>query len=324
MTKNLSKTKYLESYKNMLLIRRFEEKCGQIYGMGQIGGFCHLYIGQEAVITGVMLAKEEGDSTVTSYRDHGHIILSGTEPKFVLAELMGKSTGSSRGKGGSMHLFDIKNKFYGGHGIVGAQVPIGTGIGFAEKYNKTNNICFTFMGDGAMNQGQVFEAFNMAALWKLPVIYIIENNQYSMGTAVNRSTAMTDLYNKGLSFGIEGQQVNGMDLDTVYDACSLAAKKVRKGSGPIILEMLTYRYRGHSMSDPAKYRTKDEVGEYKNLDPVSVLRDKLEKDFKIPETDLKKIELGVKNIIQEAVEFSNNSEEPRENELMTQIFASTI
>lgn len=316
----LSKTQYLNAYKEMLLIRRFEEKCGQLYGMGQIAGFCHLYIGQEAVITGLFLAKEKGDSTVTSYRDHAHIILSGTHPKNVLAELTGKATGCSSGKGGSMHLFDIPNKFYGGHGIVGAQVPIGTGLAFAEKYNNTKNICFTFMGDGAVNQGQVYEAFNMAALWKLPVIYIIENNEYSMGTSVKRSTAMTELYKKGISFGIEGTRVNGMDLDEVYSAVLDATKKVRSGLGPQILEMKTYRYRGHSMSDPAKYRSKEEVESYKNLDPISILENRLMKEFKIKEDEIKDIEKEIKSIIAECVEFSENSPAPDESELMTQVF----
>lgn len=316
----LSKTQYLNAYKEMLLIRRFEEKCGQLYGMGQIAGFCHLYIGQEALITGVFLAKEKDDSTVTSYRDHAHIILSGTHPKNVLAELTGKATGCSSGKGGSMHLFDIPNKFYGGHGIVGAQVPIGTGLAFAEKYNGTKNICFTFMGDGAVNQGQVYEAFNMAALWKLPVIYIIENNEYSMGTSVKRSTAMTELYKKGISFGIEGTRVNGMDLDEVYSAVLDATKKVRSGSGPQILEMKTYRYRGHSMSDPAKYRSKEEVESYKNIDPISILENRLMKEFKIKEDEIKDIEKEIKSIIAECVEFSENSPAPDESELMTQVF----
>ncbi|MDX1923700.1 MAG: pyruvate dehydrogenase (acetyl-transferring) E1 component subunit alpha [Rickettsiaceae bacterium] len=321
MSTHLTKEQYLNAYKNMLLIRRFEEKCGQLYGMGQIAGFCHLYIGQEAVIAGISLAKHKEDSTITSYRDHGHIILAGQDPKYVLAELMGKATGSSKGKGGSMHLFDIPNKFYGGHGIVGAQVPIGTGLAFAEKYKKTKNICFTFMGDGAVNQGQVYEAFNMAALWKLPVIYVIENNEYSMGTSVKRSTAMTELYKKGISFGIEGIRVNGMDLDEVYNAVLDAAKKVRSGSGPIILEMKTYRYRGHSMSDPAKYRTKDEVESYKDIDPISSLQKKLEKNFKLKEEFFKEIEKEVKAEVQAALTFSENSPEPSESELETEIYA---
>jgi len=316
----LKKEEYLKAYKDMLLIRRFEEKCGQLYGMGKIGGFCHLYIGQEAVITGINFVKQKEDSTITSYRDHGHVILAGTEPKRVLAELMGKATGSSLGKGGSMHLFDIPGKFYGGHGIVGAQVPIGTGIAFAEKYNGTKNVCYTFLGDGAVNQGQVYEAFNMAALWNLPVLYIIENNQYSMGTSVARSTYMTDLYKKGISFGIEGKQVDGMDFDAVVKAVSEATDFVREKSFPFILEMKTYRYRGHSMSDPAKYRTKDEVENYKNLDPIFSLKEKLIEIFKTSEEELKEIEKEVKNTVQECVDFSENSPEPDESELRTQVF----
>ncbi len=317
----LSKTDYLESYRKMLLIRRFEEKCGQLYGMGEIGGFCHLYIGQEAIITGVELVKQKGDSTITSYRDHGHIILSGIQPKYVLAELMGRATGCSKGKGGSMHMFNIPGKFYGGHGIVGAQVPIGTGIAFAEKYNKTNNICFTFMGDGAVNQGQVYEAFNMASLWQLPVVYIIENNEYSMGTSVARSTAITDLYKKGESFGIKGQQVNGMNLDEVYNHVQGAADFVRNGGGPILLEMKTYRYRGHSMSDPAKYRSKEEVDKNKETDPIAWVKNHLVTNNLAHEEELKVIEKQVKQTIQEAVEFSENSPLPNVEELYTDIFS---
>lgn len=316
----LSKERYLKAYKAMLLIRRFEEKCGQLYGMGKISGFCHLYIGQEAVIAAVDLVKENGDAMITSYRDHGHIIIAGTEPKYVLAELMGKATGCSLGKGGSMHMFDIPNRFYGGHGIVGAQVPIGTGIGFAAKYNKTQNVSFTFLGDGAVNQGQVYEAFNMAALWKLPVIYIIENNEYSMGTSVKRSTSMTELYKKGVSFGINGEQVNGMDLDKVYLALAKAREFVSSGNGPYIIEMKTYRYRGHSMSDPAKYRSKEEVESYKTLDPISSIYELLCKKFGYSEDALKEIEKEIKAQIQEAVDFCENSPEPDELELETQVY----
>ncbi|NDB82578.1 MAG: pyruvate dehydrogenase (acetyl-transferring) E1 component subunit alpha [Alphaproteobacteria bacterium] len=321
MAQKLSNQLLVAFYKEMLLGRRIEERVGQLYVQQKFSGFCHLYIGQEAVITGISLVKEKGDSTITSYRDHGHIILAGQDPKFVLAELMGKATGSSKGKGGSMHLFDIPNKFYGGHGIVGAQVPIGTGLGFAEKYNKTNNISFTFLGDGAINQGQVYESFNMAALWKLPVLYIIENNQYSMGTSVARSTAMTELHKKGLSFGIEGVAVNGMDLDEVYSAVTEAAKFVRSGKGPMILEMKTYRYRGHSMSDPAKYRTKEEVEAYKSMDPIAILREKLEKSLGIKESIILDIEKQVKQVIQDAVSFCENSPEPSPEELITEIYA---
>ncbi len=316
----LSSKQYVESYEKMLLIRRFEEKCGQLYGMGQIGGFCHLYIGQEAVITGVDLAKDKEDSTITSYRDHGHIIVSGIDPKYVMAELTGRASGCSKGKGGSMHMFNSQGKFYGGHGIVGAQVPIGTGLAFAEKYNGTNKICFTFLGDGAVNQGQVYEAFNMAALWKLPVVYIIENNEYSMGTSVARSTAMTDLYRKGESFGIPGFQMDGMDIDSVYNATKQATEYVRSGKGPVVLEAKTYRYRGHSMSDPAKYRTKEEVEEKKAHDPVEDVREFIVKNSYASETQLKEIENKIKNTINEVVEFATSEPLPDESELFTDIF----
>lgn len=316
----LNAEQYLDSYKKILLIRRFEEKCGQLYGMGLIGGFCHLYIGQEAIITAIEMVKQEGDSTITSYRDHAHIILAGTEPKHVLAELMGKATGCSKGKGGSMHMFNTENKFYGGHGIVGAQVPIGTGLAFAEKYRGTDNLCFTFLGDGAVNQGQVYEAFNLASLWKLPVIYIIENNEYSMGTSVARSTSMADLYKKGESFGIQGFQLNGMDLESVYDYSRQAVEFVRGGGGPLILEMKTYRYRGHSMSDPAKYRTKEEVETYKNKDPLADVKNIILTNNYAKEEDLKLIEKSVKDIVQDATEFAENSPLPSENELFTNIY----
>ncbi|OZG32482.1 pyruvate dehydrogenase (acetyl-transferring) E1 component subunit alpha [Rickettsia endosymbiont of Culicoides newsteadi] len=316
----LNSTQYLESYKKILLLRRFEEKCGQLYGMGLIGGFCHLYIGQEAIITGIDLVKQAGDNTITSYRDHAHIISAGTEAKYVLAELMGKETGCSKGKGGSMHMFDVQNKFYGGHGIVGAQVPIGTGLAFAEKYRNTDNVCFTFLGDGAVNQGQVYEAFNIAALWHLPIIYIIENNQYSMGTSVARSTFMTDLYKKGESFGITGFKVNGMSLESVYDYARQAAEFTRNGGGPIILEMDCYRYRGHSMSDPAKYRSKEEVDIYKEQDPLSRVKDIILDNKYASEQQLKEIDKEVKDIIAEAVEFSESSALPDEKELYTNIY----
>ena len=316
----LTSKQYLAAYEQMLILRRFEEKCGQFYGMGLIAGFCHLYIGQEAIIVGVDMVKQKGDSTITSYRDHAHIILAGTEPKYVLAELMGKATGCSKGKGGSMHMFDVPGKFFGGHGIVGAQVPIGTGLAFAEKYKKTDNICFTFMGDGAVNQGQVYEAFNMAALWKLPVVYIIENNEYSMGTSVKRSTAMTDLYKKGESFGIKGVRVDGMDLQEVYSAMKEAAEYARSGQGPILLEVKTYRYRGHSMSDPAKYRTKEEVEEYKIRDPLTDVKNKILENAYATEDELKEIEKKVKVLINEAAEFSENSPLPDEAELYTDVY----
>ncbi|MDR0296864.1 MAG: pyruvate dehydrogenase (acetyl-transferring) E1 component subunit alpha [Rickettsia sp.] len=316
----LNSTQYLESYRKILLLRRFEEKCGQLYGMGLIGGFCHLYIGQEAIVTGVDLAKQLGDSSITSYRDHAHIISAGTEAKYVLAELMGKKTGCAKGKGGSMHMFDIPNKFYGGHGIVGAQVPIGTGLALAEKYRDTNNICFTFLGDGAVNQGQVYESFNIAALWQLPVVYVIENNQYAMGTSVARSTFITDLYRKGESCGVPGFKVDGMSLEQVYDYAKQAAEYVRSQSRPIILEMDAYRYRGHSMSDPAKYRNKDEVENYREQDPISHIKSTILLNQYASEERLKEIEKEVKEIIVEAVEFSEKSALPDEEELYTNIY----
>jgi len=315
-----TRAQYLEAYEKMLLVRRFEEQCSKQYIMGEIGGFCHLCIGQEAGITAVSMIKDKDDSTITSYRDHAHIILAGTEPRYVLAELMGKFTGCSKGKGGSMHLFDIKNKFYGGHGIVGAQVPIGTGLAFAAKYQKTNNICYTFLGDGALNQGQVFEAFNMAALWGLPVLYIIENNEYSMGTSVKRSTFMQELYKKGESFGIKGVQIDGMDFDASYNCIKQATEFVRENSMPLILEMKTYRYRGHSMSDPAKYRTKDEVEKYKMRDPLLKIKENILANTATDEKFVQEIEKRVKGVIEEAVDFAKNSPLPDEKELYTEIY----
>ena len=316
----LTLKQYVDSYEKMLLIRRFEEKCGQLYGMGLIGGFCHLYIGQEAVIAGIDLAKDKEDSTITSYRDHGHIIASGIDPKYVMAELTGRASGCSKGKGGSMHMFNSEGKFYGGHGIVGAQVPIGTGLAFAEKYNNTNRLCFTFLGDGAVNQGQVYEAFNMAALWKLPVIYVIENNEYSMGTSVARSTAMTSLHRKGESFGIPGFQADGMDIDSIYNATMQAVEYVRSGNGPVIIEAKTYRYRGHSMSDPAKYRTKDEVEEKKTHDPVAAVRQIITDNAYANEDQLKEIENRVKKIIADVAEFATTEALPSEDELFWEEF----
>lgn len=316
----LSGNQHVEAYEKMLLLRRFEEKCGQFYGMGLIGGFCHLYIGQEASITAVDLIKQDGDSTVTSYRDHGHTIFSGIEPKHVMAELTGRASGCSKGKGGSMHMFNTDAQFYGGHGIVGAQVPIGTGVAFADKYNDTGKVCFTFMGDGAVNQGQVYEALNMAALWKLPVVYIIENNEYSMGTSVARSTAQTKLFKKGISFGVPGVRSDGMDVDTVYDVIRQATEYVRSGNGPIIVELKTYRYRGHSMSDPAQYRTKDEVETYKQRDPITHTKEViLQKKYATAE-QLKEIETKVKTIVAEAAEFATNEPLPDESELYTDIY----
>jgi pyruvate dehydrogenase E1 component alpha subunit len=310
----------LKYYRDMLLIRRFEEKAGQLYGMGLIGGFCHLYIGQEAVVTGLMAAASSDDSVVTTYRDHGHMLACGMDPKGVMAELTGRSGGYSRGKGGSMHMFSVEKKFYGGHGIVGANVPIGTGLAFAEAYRGTSNAVMAFFGDGASNQGQVYEAFNMAELWKLPIIYVIENNQYAMGTALNRSSAQPDLHRRGESFAIEGLQVDGMDVMAVKAAGEKAIAHCRDGKGPIILEMMTYRYRGHSMSDPAKYRTKEEVAKVrKERDPIDHVRDML-LDLKVSdEAALKDIDKEVKAIVTEAAEFAQHSPEPDPSELYTDV-----
>src|SRR5260370_21230513 len=272
----VSPNELLEYYRDMLLIRRFEERAGQMYGMGLIGGFCHLYIGQEAVVVGMQAAVKEGDTIVTSYRDHGHMLACGMDPKGVMAELTGRRCGYSHGKGGSMHMFSREKNFFGGHGIVGAQVPIGTGLGFAHHYRANGLISVTYLGDGAINQGQVYESFNMASLWKLPVVYVIENNRYGMGTAVDRASARTDLFHRGTAYGIPGEQVDGMNVLAVHEAGLAATEHARSGQGPIILEMMTYRYRGHSMSDPAKYRTREEVNKVRaEHDPIDQARQRL-------------------------------------------------
>ena len=301
-------------YRKMLEIRRFEEKAGQLYGMGLIGGFCHLYIGQEAIVVGLQDCAEEGDQIITTYRDHGHMIAANTDPKIVFAELLGRIDGCSRGKGGSMHMFDIPNHFYGGHGIVGANVPIGTGLAFANKYRKNDRICFDYFGDGAANQGQVYESFNMASLWHLPIIYVIENNEYAMGTSVERSSSTTELYKRGEAFAIPGLQVDGMDIFEVRKAGVEAMRHVRSGKGPMILEMKTYRYRGHSMSDPAKYRSKEEVQTVKEKrDPIDHLKQYLLEEKYAKEEDLKTIDKEVKTWIAEAADFAKDSPEPDEN-----------
>ncbi|MBU0723525.1 MAG: pyruvate dehydrogenase (acetyl-transferring) E1 component subunit alpha [Alphaproteobacteria bacterium] len=306
-------------YREMLLIRRFEEKAGQLYGMGLIGGFCHLYIGQEAVVVGMQAAIGEGDSVVTSYRDHGHMLATGMESRGVMAELTGRSGGYSRGKGGSMHMFSREKNFYGGHGIVGAQVPIGTGIAFANQYEGNDRVCLTYMGDGAVNQGQVYESFNMAALWKLPVVYVIENNQYGMGTSVQRAAAGRDLAERGYAYGIPGEVVDGMNVLTVKAAAEKAVAYARAGKGPYILEMKTYRYRGHSMSDPAKYRSKEEVNKMRQeRDPIDNVR-KMLMDAGITEDDLKVIDRDVKDIVTDAADFAQSSPEPDPSELWTDI-----
>jgi pyruvate dehydrogenase E1 component alpha subunit len=315
-----SKDQDLEAYREMLLIRRFEEKAGQMYGMGLIGGFCHLYIGQEAVVVGMQMASRQGDQMITGYRDHGHMLATGMSANGIMAELTGRRGGYSRGKGGSMHMFSAEKHFYGGHGIVGAQVSLGTGLAFANRYRGNDNVSLTYFGDGAANQGQVYESFNMAALWKLPVIYIIENNRYAMGTAVHRSSAQTDFSKRGLSFNIPGEQVDGMDIREVYAAASRAMEWCRSGKGPYILEMQTYRYRGHSMSDPAKYRTKDEVQKMRTEhDPIEQVRERLLKDWKVSEDELKKVDAAVRDIVAESAEFATNDPEPDVAELWTDI-----
>ncbi len=309
----------LSAYRSMLLIRRFEEKAGQMYGMGLIGGFCHLYIGQEAVVVGMQMAMEEGDQFITSYRDHGHMLAAGMSANGVMAELTGRRGGYSKGKGGSMHMFSREKAFYGGHGIVGAQVPLGTGLGFANKYRKNGKVSIAFFGDGAANQGQVYESFNMAELWKLPVVYVIENNRYAMGTAVTRSSSQTDFSKRGISFNIPGEQVDGMDVRAVRDASARALEFARTGQGPYILEMQTYRYRGHSMSDPAKYRSKEEVQKMRNEhDPIEQVRSRLLAGA-VSEEDLKKIDAEVRAIVQESAEFAQNDPEPDVAELWTDI-----
>ena len=320
---DFSKDAELSAYRTMLTIRRFEEKAGQMYGMGLIGGFCHLYIGQEAVVVGMQMALKSGDQVITGYRDHGHMIACGMDPKGVIAELTGRTHGYSKGKGGSMHMFSVDKGFFGGHGIVGAQVSLGTGLAFSNRYRNNDNITVTYFGDGAANQGQVYESFNMAELWKLPVIYVIENNRYAyaMGTAITRSSAETNLSRRGLSFNIPGVQVDGMDVRAVKAAGEKAAAWCRAGKGPFILEMLTYRYRGHSMSDPAKYRTREEVDKVRTThDPIDMARHRiLEKKF-ASEDDIKKIDAGVRDLINQAAEFATHDPEPDVSELYTDIY----
>jgi pyruvate dehydrogenase E1 component alpha subunit len=318
-----SKDEELQAYRDMLLIRRFEEKAGQMYGMGLIGGFCHLYIGQEAVVTGITMASKKGeDAQITGYRDHGHMLAMGIDPKGVMAELTGRQGGLSKGKGGSMHMFSNEHRFYGGNGIVGAQVSLGTGLAFAAKYRGENSVSITYFGDGAANQGQVYESFNMAKLWNLPVVYIVENNRYAMGTSVERATAQHDFSKRGLSFNIQGEQVDGMDVRLVHDAAKRAIDQVRSGGGPYILEMMTYRYRGHSMSDPAKYRSKDEVTTMRaERDPIEQVKNRiLEKRYGTEES-LKAVETEVRALITEAADFATADAEPAPSELWTDIYA---
>ena len=312
----------LKFYRDMLLIRRFEEKAGQLYGMGLIGGFCHLYIGQEAVVVGLEAAARDGDKRITSYRDHGHMLACGMDPNGVMAELTGRSGGYSKGKGGSMHMFSKEKNFYGGHGIVGAQVPLGAGLAFADRYRENNCVTFTYFGDGAANQGQVYETFNMAALWKLPVIFVIENNQYAMGTAQERSTSSPEIYTRGEAFGIKGEAVDGMDVLAVKTAGDKAADYCRAGKGPYILEIKTYRYRGHSMSDPAKYRTREEVQKMRaQRDPIEAVRTLLISEKHAIDEEIKTIDKEIKEIINACAEYAKDSPEVSEEELWTDIYA---
>ncbi len=310
----------LFAYKEMLLIRRFEEKAGQLYGMGFIGGFCHLYIGQEAVVVGLQMCAKKGDQVITTYRDHGHMLACGMDPKGVMAELTGRQGGYSRGKGGSMHMFSKEKDFYGGHGIVGASVPLGAGLAFVNTYRGNDNVCFCYFGDGAANQGQVYETFNMAKLWSLPIVFVIENNKYAMGTSTERAAATTDFSQRGASFDIPGEQVDGMDVRAVKAAGERVVEHMRAGNGPFILEMKTYRYRGHSMSDPAKYRTREEVEKVRaEQDPIEQVRARLLATGRVSEDDLKAIDRDIRGIVNEAAEFAQNDPEPDASELWTDV-----
>jgi pyruvate dehydrogenase E1 component alpha subunit len=313
---------FLGFYKSMLLIRRFEERAGQLYGMGLIGGFCHLYIGQEAIAVGMHAAQKPGDQVITGYREHGHMLAAGMDPRAVMAELTGRAAGASRGKGGSMHMFSVESGFYGGHGIVGAQVSLGTGLALANRYQDDGKVAFVYFGDGAANQGQVYESFNMAELWSLPVVYVIENNQYAMGTSVERSSSETHLYRRGVSFNIPGEEVDGMDVAAVLEAGQRAAEHARSGSGPYILEMKTYRYRGHSMSDPGKYRTREEIDEVrKTRDPIEHLQERLQAEGLLDESAARAIDAEVKATVADAAEFARTAPEPDPSELMTDIYS---
>ena len=319
-TFDASEEQMLKFYEQMLLIRRFEERAGQLYGLGLIGGFCHLYIGQEAVAIGLQTALDgDKDSVITGYRDHGHMLAYGLDPKVIMAELTGRQAGISKGKGGSMHMFSTEHKFYGGHGIVGAQVPLGAGLAFAHKYNEDGGMTLAYFGDGAANQGQVYEAFNMAALWNLPICFVVEDNQYAMGTATKRSSAETRFYRRGTSFRIPGMEVNGMDVLEVRQAAEVAFKHVREGNGPVLMECNTYRYRGHSMSDPAKYRTREEVQDQKDHhDPIERIKKALIEKGK-SEDELKDIDKGIRSQVAEAADFAENSPEPEASELYTDV-----
>src|SRR6202453_1135895 len=317
----VGKDQLLDFYRSMLLIRRFEERAGQLYGMGLIGGFCHLYIGQEAIAVGVQSARQENDQIITGYRDHGHMLAAGIDPKAVMAELTGRAAGVAKGKGGSMHMFSVANRFYGGHGIVGAWVSLGTGLAFANRYRENKAVAFVYFGDGAANQGQVYESFNMAELWRLPVVYIIENNQYAMGTSIERASSETHLYRRGASFNIPGKEVDGMDVLAVRDAAAEAAEHARSGKGPFILEMKTYRYRGHSMSDPGKYRTREEIDQVrKQRDPIDHLQELLRSRGMADDASMKAIDAEVRRIVADAAEFARTAPEPEPGELYTDVY----
>jgi pyruvate dehydrogenase E1 component alpha subunit len=319
-----SREELMEFYRQMLLIRRFEERAGQLYGLGLIGGFCHLYIGQEAVAVGLQSALRPGhDSVITGYRDHGHMLAYGIDPKIIMAELTGRQAGISKGKGGSMHMFSVEHKFYGGHGIVGAQVSLGTGLAFKHKYEQDGGLCLAYFGDGAANQGQVYESFNMAELWKLPIIFVIENNQYAMGTSVNRASAEDQLYKRGESFRIPGMQVDGMDVLAVRGAAETAIEWVRAGKGPVLMELKTYRYRGHSMSDPAKYRSREEVQAVREKsDPIEAAKRELEAAG-IKEEELKQLDKEIRAIVAESADFAEQSPEPEPGELFTDVLVES-
>ena len=321
---NASKEELLALYKQMLLIRRFEEKAGQLYGLGLIGGFCHLYIGQEAVAVGLQSALKPGlDSVITGYRDHGHMLAYGIDPNVIMAELTGREAGISRGKGGSMHMFSVEHRFYGGHGIVGAQVSLGAGLAFKHQYSGDGGLCMAYFGDGAANQGQVYESFNMAALWKLPIIFVIENNGYAMGTAINRSSAEDQMFRRGESFRIPGLQVDGMDVLACRGAAETASEWVRGGHGPIILEMKTYRYRGHSMSDPAKYRSREEVQSVREKsDPIDHAARELA-EMGVGEAQLKELDKDIRRIVAEAADYAETSPEPGAADLYTDVLVET-
>ncbi|WP_031529438.1 pyruvate dehydrogenase (acetyl-transferring) E1 component subunit alpha [Dyadobacter crusticola] len=318
-----SKERYLFWFENMLLQRRFEEKAGQLYGQQKIRGFCHLYIGQEACSSGAVTALKEGDKYITAYRDHGIPLALGTSPNAIMAELYGKKTGTTKGKGGSMHIFDKEKNFVGGHGIVGAQIPLGAGIAFAEKYNKTDNLCICYFGDGAIRQGAFHEALNMAMSWKLPVIFVVENNGYAMGTSVARTSNVTELYTLGEAYDIPSEPVDGMSVEAIHESVSRAAERARKGEGPTFLEFRTYRYRGHSMSDPQKYRSKEEVEEYKHRDPIEQIRAVILENNFATEEDLENIDKKIKDIVAESVQFAEESEFPDPKEAYTDVYVES-